>query len=103
MWMGSSSMTLMARGGGGASRGGLIGTGSGSDLLRRRCWSVAMAWSLSGGNSCTPVIAAARARVAAMMRLVGVIEGTGIAWCLKQNVSVRRSPLVPSIMAQMQR
>jgi hypothetical protein len=101
--VGSSLMTLMARGGGGASGGELIGMGSGGDLPRRRCQSVAMAWSLLGGDSCTPVMAAVRARVAAMMRLVGVIKGTSIVWCLKRNVLVRHSPLVPYIMARMQR
>jgi hypothetical protein len=38
-----------------------------------------------------------------MIRSVGVMMGTAMAWCLKQNVSVRHLPPVPSMMAQMQR
>ncbi len=33
---------------------------------------------------------------------VGVMMGTVMAWCLKQNVLVRCSPPVPSMMAWMQ-
>jgi hypothetical protein len=55
-----------------------------------------------GGDSWTPEIAAVRCWVAAMIQSVGVMMGTAMAWCLKQNVSVRRLPPVPFIMVWMQ-
>ena len=61
-----------------------------------------MAWSLVGGDSWVPLMAAVSARVSAMMRSVAVIGGTGIVWCLNRNVSVRRSLPVFSMRAQMQ-
>ena len=49
-----------------------------------------------------PEIAAVSAFVAARMRSVEVIGGTGMVGCLNWKVSVRRSPPVPSMRARMQ-
>jgi hypothetical protein len=102
MWTGSSS-TMGLLGGRGWISGRSMGTGCGGFSPRRSKWRLSMAWSSFGGDSWVPLMAAVSARVAAMMRSVAVIGGTGIAWCLKQNVSVRRSLPVSSMRAQMQR
>ena len=79
-------------GGGGRMHGGRSGgMGSGGDTLRRRCQSILMAWSLWGGDSWTPVMATVRACMATMMQLLGVIDGSGMAWCLYRKVLVSHS------------
>ncbi len=102
MWTGSSP-TMGLLGGRGWSSGRSMGTGCGGFSPRRIKRRLAMAWSSFGGDSWVPLMAAVSAQVAVMIQSVALIGGTGIAWCLKRNVSVRRSLPVSSMRAQMQR
>ncbi len=88
-------------GGGEGEAGGLMGMGTGGVLPSSSCWSVRMDCILLGGASWTPVMASVRECEVATILSVNVMVGTGMVWCLKQNVLVRRSLPVPSMIVRM--
>ena len=83
MWISSLSMMGVMGGGGWVGGGGSMGTDCGGVSPRRSNQRFSMACSLVGGDSWAPLMADVSAWVAAMMWLVAVMVGTGIAWCLK--------------------
>jgi hypothetical protein len=108
MWMGSSSMLSRCVDVGGAplgegegEAGGSTRTGTGGILPSSSCQCVRMACILLGVASWTPVMASVRIHVVATILSVDVMVGKGMAWSLKQKVSVSRSPPVPSIIVCM--
>jgi hypothetical protein len=99
--MGSSLLTT-GLGGGGVGRMLGVGGGSGETLPSRSVQRDWMALISSGVASWRPAMAAVSLVVVSKILLVAVISGTGMACCLKPNVSVILLLPVLAMRTQMQ-